>query len=271
MKRTHLLVSLLLIGVMVFTLSMTQPANAWEWEDHRPYLHWLWEGEHATMINALLISANDQIVQHNESYVKMHKMYAVRDPLLQVYNLRETCDDSVKDAFLVGLKANNLIYLIHTADDNPAARKAAIKELRLLADCVHSDIIQYQFPYWADLLEEGKYPSKKLSHIYVHYTIDIGEFYENRMGVNKRFYYWLGYLINDFTVAHLCDHQVWLQEDQTHMENLYSIRQMMREPRFTLRNWYDFNSLDLGLKTAWGKAQSKLDYIKAKYMDRGMN
>lgn len=270
MKRTLILVSLLLIGVMVFTLSVTKPANAWEWQVRRPYLHWLWEGSHANMINSLLITNNDQIVQHNESYVKMHKVYADRDPLLHVYYLRETGTDSVMDVFLMGLKANNLIYLIHTADDNPAAREAAIKELKLLSECVHSEIIQYQFPYWAELLEEGKYPSKKLSHVYVHYTIDIGEYFSNRNGIDRRFYYWMGYMLNDFTVAHLCDSQEWLQEDQMLLENLYSIRQFQRDPRFTMRAWFDLNSMDLSLKDAWDKAQTKVDYMITKYTDRGM-
>jgi len=270
MKKTYFLVSLFLIAVMMFSLSMTKPADAWSNEDHRPFLHWIWEGNHATMINALLISANDQIVKHNERYVKLYEKYAERDPLLAVYHLRETCDDSVKDAFLVGLKANNLIYLIHTADDNPAARKAAIKDLKLLGKIIHHKSIQYQFPYWAELLEEGKYPSKRLSHIYVHYTIDIGDYYYERMGVNKRFYFWLGYLVNDFIVAHLCDHQDWLKEDQMYMENLYSIRQWLTIPRFTLRNWYDINEEDMGLKTASDKVIGKINYIRTKYLYRGM-
>lgn len=271
MKRTLTLVSLLLIGVMVFTLSATRPANAWEWEHNRPLLHWLWEGSHATMIHSFLITESDQIVQHNESYVKMHKVYADRDPLLHVYNLRETGADSVMDAFLVGLKANNLIYLIHTADDNPAAREAAIKELRLLSECIHSDIIQYQFPYWAELLEEGKYPSKRLSPVYANYTIDIGEYFVQRNGMNKGFYFWLGYMLNDFTVAHLCNNQVWIQENQGQLENLYSHRSYRATaPRFTMRTWFDLNSMDLSLKDAWSNAQTKVDYMIAKYTDRGM-
>lgn len=277
MKKSYLLVAFLLVGAFIFALAA--PANAWQDEDSREYLYGVWEGEHATMLNALLITRNDDIVKHNERYVQLYEMYRQRDPLLEVYNLRERCDDSVKDAFLMGLKANNLIYLIHTADDNPKARKAAIKELKLLSQLIHSDVIEREFPYWAELLEEGRYPSKRLSHIYVHYTVDIGEYYTNRMGVNKRFYYWLGYLVNDFTVAHLCDgdnwnkqdqHYYWVREDQKYLEDLYSIRQFCALPRFTLTAWYDINSADLNLKDAIDKTINHVNYIKDKYLDRGM-
>ncbi|MCE1249088.1 MAG: hypothetical protein LWY06_20835 [Firmicutes bacterium] len=276
MKRNSLIAVALLITLTLFAVSAAKPAAAMNSEDESPFLHWLWEGDHATMINALLISANDAIVKNNERYVKLYEVYADRDPLLNVYHLRETCDDSVKDAFLVGLKANNLIYLIHTSDDNPKARKAAIKELRLLGKVIHSDIIQKQFPYWAQLLEEGKYPAKTLSHIYVHYTIDIGEYYYNRMGINKRFFFWLGYLVNDFTVAHLCNHKDWLVADQKNLEKLYSIDIYGQLPRFTDKAWYEANSTSLVddkdalIADAVEKVQAKVDYLKKKYMDRRM-
>jgi hypothetical protein len=228
------------------------------------------------MLNHLLISANDEIVKHSERYVKLYETYADRDPLLNVYHLRETADDSVKDAFLVGLKANNLIYLIHTSDDNPKARKAAIKDLRLLAKIIHSDVIRNQFNYWAQLLEEGKYPAKTLTHMYVHYTIDIGDYIYNRMGVSKRFFYWLGYLVNDFTVAHLCNNKDWLVADQKLFEKLYSSDTYMTLPRFTEKAWFELNSTcmvdsnDNLVADAVEKVQSKVDYLKRKYTDRKM-
>lgn len=270
MKKAYLMVSLILLGALLFTFCATNQAFAWDDEDHRPFLQWLWEGEHATMINALLITANDQVIKNSEKYVMLHKQYSERDPLLEVYGLRETGDDSVKDAFLVGLKANNLIYLIHSADKNPEARKAAIKELKLLGKIVHSTTVMREFPYWAQLLEEGRYPSTRLSHIYVHYTIDIGEYYYKDADINTRFYYWLGYLVNDFTVAHLCKNKDWMKEDQAFIEKLYSIRQMGNIPRFTIAAWYDFDSADLNLKQALNLAQGKINYIKKKYTDRLM-
>lgn len=280
MKRAYLLIALLLAGVMLMSMALTGTAEAWQDEDSRAYLHQVWEGEHATMINALLITKNDQIVKHHDRYVQLYECYRERDPLLEVYYLREKYDSSIKDAFLMGLKANNLIYLIHTADDNPNARRAAVKELKLLGKVVHSEVVQRQFPYWAELLEEGRYSSKRLSHLYVHYTIDIGEYYHTRMGADKRFYFWLGYLVNDFIVSHLCDDNVWLKTDQNyfwvrenqrHLKNLYSIRSFGEVPRFTLAAWYDLNDADLNMKKALDGAINKVEYIKSKYTNRGMN
>jgi len=270
MKKAYLMVSLILVGAMLFTFCTTNQAFAWDDEDHRPFLQWFWEGEHATMINALLITDSDQIVKHSEKYVMLHKQYSGRDPLLEVYGLRKTSDDSVKDAFLIGLKANNLIYLIHSADKNPEARKAAIKELKLLSKVVNSLTVMREFPYWAQLLEEGRYPSTRLSHIYVHYTIDIGEYFYKDSDIYYRFYYWLGYMVNDFTVSHLCKDKVWIKEDQLYLEKLYSIRPMGDVPRFTLSAWYEFNSANLELNKALNMAQNKIDYIKEKYTDRLM-
>lgn len=284
MKRTYKFMAALIVGAFLMGLVVAQPASAWTDEDARPFHRWMNETNHATMINALLISANDQIVKHHERYVIMGNEYAKRNPLLDVYGLRKVCDDSAKDAFLTGLKANNLIYLIHVSDDNPMARKMAIEELRLLAKIVplsyqneenlkgqHKEY--YDFRYWADLLEEGQYPSKRLSHLYVHYTIDIGDyFYEVNGGVNRRFFFWLGYLINDFTVANLCGNEEWMKEDQKYLLELYGDREMMRLPKSIHMGIMKATQSDndLSLSENVDKTQKILDGIKKTYTDRLM-
>jgi hypothetical protein len=269
MKRIYTIAAVTVLCMMALTFA----AYAESFMDDNPhsYLHSFWEGKHATMINCLLITDNDAIVKNSGSFVKLGQVYSERDPLIKVYGLRERFDDdSDKDAFLVGLKANNLIYLIHVADDNPAAKKLAIKELRLLAKNVHDTQVKREFPYWADLLEEGRYSSHRLSHLYVHYTINIGDFYWERMDINKRFLYWLGYLINDFTVANLCGHEEWCKEDQKLLDALYSVRIHGHLAKSIESKWDSANIADLSLKEAIDKTQKYLDYIKGKMMNRQM-
>lgn len=270
MKKNKVIFAALVVSLMFFCLVAATPGYAYSDEDQRPFHLWDWETGHNSMVNVLLISQNDKIVKHHERIVTLAKEYSVRDPLLNVYGLREVCDDSEKDAFLLGLKANNLIYLIHVSDNNPAARKLAIKELRLLAKIVHSTIVKREFPYWADLLEEGRYSPKTLSHIYVHYTVDVGNYFYDRMGVSKRFFYWLGFLINDFTIANMCGVESWVKENQCYLESLYMIRRMAYLRRSILKEWWNVNIADLGLKASVDKSQASLDYIKMKYMDREM-
>ncbi len=273
MKRfyTVMLVALMCMLLGASVTPRPASANAWMDDHHHNYLHWLWEGQHATMINALLITANDNIVKNHEKIVMLTKEYSERDPLIRVYGLREReDDDSDKDAFLVGLKANNLIYLIHVADDNPEARKLAIRELRLLGEHVHDTMVKREFPYWAELLEEGRYPSRRLSHIYVHHTIDVGNFFEDRQNINKRFLFWLGYLVNDFTIANLCQHEDWMTENQKYMEKLYSVRIFGHMPRSVYHDWDKINTADLSLKQAIDSTNRRMEGIKTKWTDRGM-
>lgn len=268
MKRTHKLMAVLIVSLMIVGLMGVKSSHAWVDQDHRSYHHWIWETEHATMINALLITESDCFVKHNERFVELAKSYDHRDPLLEVYGLRKQGADSDMDAFLVGLKANNLIYLIHVADDNPIARKLAVKELRLLADIVRIKPLQKQLPYWADLLEEGRYSSKKLSHIYVHYIRDFGDYFHEEMGNNKRFFFWLGYLINDFTVANMCNNEEWLMDDQDYLTQLYGDRRPHLLGRYNLHTWWQVNTADLTLKKAVKHTQACLDLLKKKHMNR---
>jgi hypothetical protein len=270
MKRVFSFMLVAIIGMLLVSLTAGQ-ASAWVQDDDHAFLHKFWEGNHATMINALLITANDAIVKHHERYVMLAQEYSERDPLINVYGLRERYDDdSDKDAFLVGLKANNLIYLIYVADDNPVARKLAIKELRLLGKNVQNTMVKREFPYWADLLEEGRFPSKRLAHMYVQYTIEVGNYYADRVDINKRFFYWMGFLINDFTVANLCNNEEWMMEDQKLLQNLYSVRIFGKLPNTVEKEWYKSGVADLTLKDAIDKTQKQLDDIKSRWTDRKM-
>ncbi|MFP4496869.1 MAG: hypothetical protein ACLFQV_01560 [Vulcanimicrobiota bacterium] len=270
MKRNTWVITMLMVSFLVLGFVMAQPAQAFTEEDSRPDLHWRWENDHATMINALLITANDEILRNSEAFVKMYEDYAIRDPLLEVYGLREVAADSEMDAMLVGMKVNNLIYLIHCADENPMARKYAIKELRLMQHVLKSNEADRFFPYWADLLEEGRYPSTRMSHMYVHYLVDAGDDFYERIGVSHRFFYWMGYQINDFTVANLCDNQEWMEADQDYLAQLYSIRKMYYLKESIQAHWKNFMDADLSCEAGVSKAQDDLNYIKGHYMDRQM-
>lgn len=271
MKGNYKALTVLIALLMVIGFVAVNPTYAWIDSDHRPSHHWIWESDHASMINCLLITCHDCIVKNSDRFVELAKTYSDEDPLLKVYGLRKDGADSDMDAFLMGLKANNLIYLIHVADDNPAARKWAIRELKLFAQVTpvtHGMNIRDKFTYWAQLLEEGRFSSVKLSHIYVHYTIDIGDYISERMGYNKRFYFWMGYLINDFTVANLCKYQDWLTEDQRYFRLLYASRRPHLLGRYTLNAMWRATTDDLALKEAQDKTQRYLDLLKGKHMDR---
>jgi hypothetical protein len=271
MKRNTWYTAVMILCVMVFTLVAVNHVGATTIMDNRPYHHAAWENRHADVVNAQLVTSNVQILANSECYVNMAREYALRDPLLSVYGKEMTMNSSnvQMDAFLLGLKANNLTYLIHAADTNPNARYWAIRDLRMLSQTLATPTTRRHFECWINALENRMTPSTRLSHVYVHYTPDFGEVIASRMGQDARRYYFTGYLINDFMVSSVVGRPQWIavnQEIITNVNSVYTLRALERHQAESLRR---FARMNLNGPGAVQEAVETLDVVRRAAINYG--
>jgi hypothetical protein len=236
--------TIIILFAAAFMLTVLHPADATILANN-PY-HLRWESRHANMINAQLLTSHAQIVAGSFCFVNLAREYALRDPLLSVYGTEATLISSrvSTDAFLLGLKANNLTYLIHTADANPEARVWAVREMRTLSRAIDDPVLRRHLRCWIVALENRLTPSTRISHTYVHYTPDIGDVVAARLGEDARRHYFMGYLVNDFMVASVTGRQYWIAADQNmivQVGSVYSLGAFERQQADSLRRFSRIN------------------------------